>query len=785
MKSYLDLVPAMAKEHRKQNRMTIFCIVLSVFLVTTIFGMADMYIRSQRIQAQRDFGNWHINVRNISDEQADIIAARKDVKAVSCYGILNYRGEDGYTLGGKSVAIMGSEESFLTQIIENAIAEGSFPIENDEAMLSLNAQQALDIAIGDSISVLFPNGSAHQFKITGFINSTANLMSEDSYGISMTTAGYRALYPAAVGSSPADYNSTFYVQFVGNMGIQSKIADLKAQLSLSDDQVSENTKLMALLGQGSNAFSVKIYSTAAVLFVLVLIAGIMMIASSLSSSVAGRTQFFGMVRCIGATKKQVKKLVRREALNWCFMALPMGVGTGVVLIWLLCLLLRLLSPDYFSTLPVFGVSIPSILAGCILGLMTVFFAANAPAKHAARVSPLAAVSGGMESAFLGKAANTSHMSIDVVLGIQHAKQSRKNYLLMSGSFALSVILFLSFAVSVDFMKHALTPMYPWTPDLTVSTQDNGALIAPALLDRIREYPAVERAYGRMAANSVPAVIGGKKGAVHLISYEEEQFAWAEKYLLSGRISDVQTQAGTGLVVYDSKNPITLGSTIKLNASATAEELTVAGVLSTSPFRAGDNGVIVICSEDTLRQIAGVNEYAVVDIQLFDAASDMDVDNIRSSVGAGYSFADERLSNSSVRGAYYSFALFIYGFLALIALVTIFNIVNSMAMSVGAHTKQYGILRAVGLSGKQLSRMITTEAVTYSLTGSFIGTAVGLALNYLLFSMIISFNWGDAWRFPLIELVIILAVIALSVFAAVRSPIRRIMRTSIVNAIGAQ
>ena len=472
-------------------------------------------------------------------------------------------------------------------------------------------------------------------------------MSEDSYGVSLTTAGYRALYPAAEGSSPADYNSTFFVQFAGNPGIPGKIADLKAQLSLSDEQVSENTKLMALLGQSSNAFSMQLYATAAVLFVLVLIAGIMMMASSLNSSVADRTQFFGMMRCIGATKKQIKKLVRREALNWCLMALPLGVVAGVILIWILCLLLRVLSPDYFSAMPTPGVSLPSILAGCIIGLLTVFFAANAPAKRAARVSPLAAVSGGTETGFFGQAVNTSHMSIDTLLGVQHSKQSKKNYLLMSGSFALSIILFLSFAASVDFMKHALTPMYPWTPDLTVSTQDDSVLIAPALVDSIKENPAVNRAYRRMAANSMPALIGESSSTVHLISYEETQFAWAEKYLLSGSISDVQTKVGTGLVVYNSQSSIALGSTIQLNASDSSKEISVAGILSTSPFRTGDDGVIVICSEDTLRQITGVNEYAVVDIQLHVSASDADVDSIRNSVGAGYGFADERLSNSSV------------------------------------------------------------------------------------------------------------------------------------------
>ena len=55
MKRYLDLVPISAKVHRKQNRMSIFCIALAVFFVTTIFGMADMFIRSQIIKTKADY----------------------------------------------------------------------------------------------------------------------------------------------------------------------------------------------------------------------------------------------------------------------------------------------------------------------------------------------------------------------------------------------------------------------------------------------------------------------------------------------------------------------------------------------------------------------------------------------------------------------------------------------------------------------------------------------------------------------------------------------------------
>ena len=92
MKSYLDLVPISAKVHRKQNRMSIICIVLAVFLVTAIFGMADMFIRGQILQAQQENGNWHIGIQNISDEDAMLISSRPEVATVADYGTLNFRG---------------------------------------------------------------------------------------------------------------------------------------------------------------------------------------------------------------------------------------------------------------------------------------------------------------------------------------------------------------------------------------------------------------------------------------------------------------------------------------------------------------------------------------------------------------------------------------------------------------------------------------------------------------------------------------------------------------------
>lgn len=137
----------------------------------------------------------------------------------------------------------------------------------------------------------------------------------------------------------------------------------------------------------------QVYVAAAVLFVLVLLAGILMIASSLNSDVAERAEFFGLMRCIGATPKQVMRYVRKEALNWCRLAIPAGVFMGIVLIWILCFILRTLSPEYFDAMPAFSISLPSIIAGVVVGLLTVLLAARSLAKKAAKVSPLAAVSG--------------------------------------------------------------------------------------------------------------------------------------------------------------------------------------------------------------------------------------------------------------------------------------------------------------------------------------------------------------------------------------------------------
>ncbi len=786
MKHYLDLVPISAKVHRKQSRMSVFCIVLAVFLVTTIFGMADMFIRSQILQSWQEYGNWHIAIKNVSDEEAAILAARPDIEAISPYGVLNYQGDLGYTLAEKNVTICGADESYITEILVDQLEEGFFPQAHNEALVTENARETLGLHIGDTITVKTPDEDELTFQVSGFLKNTARIMRDDSYGIFLRTEDFCALYPDEIDGDLADYGMLFFVQFSSTKNIRLEISDLKSQCGLTDDQVAENNSLLGLLGQSRGSFMMHIYTAAAILFVLVLFAGIMMIASSLNSNVAQRTEFFGLMRCIGATPGQVMRLVHKEAVSWCRTAIPVGIGLGVVVIWILCAILRFLAPEYFAAMPAFGMSVPSIFAGMTVGLLTVIMAARAPAKRAARVSPLAAVSGNAYNLQpVRKAANTRLFKIETALGAYHAKSNYKNLFLMAGSFAFSIILFLSFSVTIEFMQHALTPLQPWRADLSIISPDNTCSVDKTFLDRLKENPVVDSAYGRMFAFDIPIIVDGTENKIDLISYEQKQFDWAKDYILEGSLETVQKEANTGFIVYGAQNTIQVGDIVEMNMNGQSVKIKIAGMLSNCPFHdAGDAGAI-ICSEDTFRQITAQSDYTIIDIQLIGRATDNDVAAIHQMIGSEFIFSDERMGNSSTRGTYYCFWLFVYGFLVLIALITIFNVVNSIAMSVAARTKQYGAFRAIGLSTRQLAKMVITEAATYAVTGSIVGTALGLLCNKNLFGMLVSYRWGDSWTVPWTELGIIVLILFLSVILAVYGPIKKIHNMSIVDTISAQ
>ena len=152
MKSYLSLIPISAKVRKRQNRMTMLCIIISVLLVTAIFSMADMGIRMEKKRVTEEHGSWHIMLKEPTEKQIDQIAQRTDVAAVSHYDALNVDLSADYTIQGKTCVIAGGDHSILTEIYED-LTEGQYPVKENEILLSNGAKELLSVNIGDVITM--------------------------------------------------------------------------------------------------------------------------------------------------------------------------------------------------------------------------------------------------------------------------------------------------------------------------------------------------------------------------------------------------------------------------------------------------------------------------------------------------------------------------------------------------------------------------------------------------------------------------------------------------------
>lgn len=778
MKHYLDLVSISSCVHKKQSRMTRVCILLAVFLISSIFSMADMWIQSQIYQSIQNDGGWHAVFQDLNANQMDMIDSRAEVKECARYAVTNYNLDSGCRIGTKETVVVGFDENLVEMIPGFAAVDGHFPQNEKEAVVTESLRIQQGVQIGDTVLLEIPGGNL-SFTVSGFMKTASMLTSSDAFGLVLNMDAYRKYFS----EQTAEKDFSFYVQFSPYCRIQKTITSICEQLNIDPDTVGQNTKLLGLLFQSEDSYMVQLYLVAGILAVLVAAAGIFMISGSMNSDIANRVQFFGLLRCLGADRHQVIRFVRREALNWCSRAIPLGLGISVITVWLLCAVLRKLSPLYFETMPLLGVSWIGLAAGIIVGLLTVLLAALAPAKRASRVSPLTAVSGNDGTvAAVKKAATMRVFSVEAALGVHHARGSRRNFLLMTGSFAFSIILFLSFSPAIDFMNHALKPLQPGTADLSVVSSENECSVPQTLVGELKDNPAVKRVYGRRFARQIPVrTQSGAFSQIDLISYEENQFHWAGDALIEGNLEGAVRGEGV-LGIFDSQGRMALGERIFMQTPAGEREIEVCGLISDPPFNASENSRIIICSEKLFEKLTGETDYTIIDMQLVPDVKEEDVQAIRELAGEGIRFEDNRMSNSQIRGAYYSFALFFYGFLFIIAMISVFNIINSISMSVAARQKQYGAMRAVGMTAGQVIKMIVWETITYILSGSVTGCVLGLLLHYKLYGMIITSRWGDSWHFPATAIIVILCVTLIAAGAAVWNPARKIRSMSVADTV---
>lgn len=595
-----------------------------------------------------------------------------------------------------------------------------------------------------------------------------------------------------------------------------------------------------------NSDASQIYAVALFLALLVMAAAVLMISGSLNGNVLQRTEFFGMLRSLGATRRQILRYVRLEALCWCRTAVPAGLLAAAAAVCLVSALMKTAGPERLSCMPVWGVSLPGTCAGAALGVLTVLLASRAPAKRAMRVSPMEAVRTAGRTAGRGRHAVMAQrekrystpwkerglsrlyrLNPEAALGIRQAFLVKKGYVLMSGAFALCIVLFLAFTTVADFLAHALLPP-PWTPELSVVSSDNTCSIPHSAADAVLQMDGVKRVYGRMFVYNISMTAektaeagrtpSGRKMA-NLISYEKNQFAWAEESLAEGSVKDVSENPGQVLYVAPpeetgaeegaagaaetgteegggaaaetnggekaekaSAPQISVGDRLTLAIGGREQTVTVAGILSESPLARQEGTATLLVSERTFLELTGEEGYNILDIQFENGADRENVEAIKAYFTEGVTFEDSFDRMQAQKRLYRAMAILAWGFLAVIVGITVLHVANTIRMNAESGKRQYGILRAMGLDSGQLFGMLAAQALSYAAGGCLMGWLLGIPVQRVLFLSLITSFWQDAWSLPLLPLAGITGIVLASSLLAVVLPFRSLMRMSVVDVI---
>lgn len=223
-----------------------------------------------------------------------------------------------------------------------------------------------------------------------------------------------------------------------------------------------NTKVLLYSGTAPfDSFLTAFYSLAAIIIALIVFGSVSLIYNAFSISVSERTRQFGLLSSVGATRKQLLRMVLFEALAVSIVGIPLGILVGIGGIGITLLLI---GDKFFSIVRVdipmrLCVSWQAVVIAAVIALVTVLISAWIPSKRATRVSAVEAIRQSMDIKVSGRPVRTSKLAYKLfglpgVLAGKHYKRNRKKYRTTVVSLFMSIVLFVSAAAFTDYMMES-------------------------------------------------------------------------------------------------------------------------------------------------------------------------------------------------------------------------------------------------------------------------------------------------------------------------------------------
>lgn len=752
------------RHYKSKNILIGIAIILTTLLLFVIPSIGKDMVEVNFAVINKIYPTWHALYRNVDESTVMKLAAHHDVKT---YGL---RSDAGYmNLEDATVSMMYMDRTGM-ELYKVKLKEGQLPQKENDIVVSKGILEALgqNGKIGDTITVpyqiLKDDGLDYtkekDFRICGFLADNESSKEQKQYTSLVSEAFLKAEIPVE------QVKYRFLLQVNGQKGnttadYTETIQNIARQFGISEDDMNINKEYLA-----ANYVDPATIPVIVGIMLIVVLAGIITIYSVYYVSMNQRVREFGKLKAIGATKRQLRQIVLREGMGVALFAIPIGllIGTVAVKVVLLQFVEHAKDSNVLITEAYKVVAKGEVqlyywwiyLLAIAVTLCTVYLSLMKPMRMAAKVSEIEAMryQGGSKRQ---KSSRKGYQFLNIGrLTKRNLAENKKKSTItivsmaVTGIFVMMVSTVLSCANPMESAKSSIVGQYEISPIVEsgnkehpeyewAEVQKNNPL-NEGLKQQIEELDGVERVDVFTALKVSGGPFEEKIGTEFINGVPEEYAEELKKGITEGNVTYEELKSGDKVILDRALlhwyPDIKVGDKLKLNIhdgdNTFQKEIEVAAIGEYGTGLTNYNCLIMAKEGAEKLTINNSSSY-------FQVIADKDYDEALEASLQAIVDGSGRLQMRTWKNEYDTWENAIqmtrgacYAFIIILAAISIMNLINTMINSVHVRKKELGMMQAIGMSDRQLMKMLQLEGIFYTVGTLIISIGVGSLAGYPLF-----------------------------------------------------